>query len=152
MRAPWAGPAGGTGTSRGEREVPVGCATQSPKRIETIFLSKPIVDRSLTFPVTTFDMPVQSGPVQILIGPPLSSSEEARPGCPTFWQPGPDTPSEPFGSVRLIPLSRMTLPLPRATAAPAAGAEEAGAAGAAGVAGAGGSTLPPVGEIANQVP
>src|SRR5262249_6787134 len=59
-------PAMGTG-----ERVPSACA-QSPKRIETIFLSKPIVDRSLTFPVTTFDMPVQSGPVQILIGPPLS--------------------------------------------------------------------------------
>src|SRR5260370_1100846 len=64
--------------------------------------------------VTTIDVPVQLGWVQILIGPPDRTSEEAKLGV-TFWQPGPETPCEPLGSLKLVPLSNVTLPLPRVT-------------------------------------
>src|SRR5262249_49330065 len=108
-------------------------------------------------PVTTEDVPVQSRPVQILIGPPDSCSEDARLGWLTFWQPGPATPADPSGSVKFLPLSRMTLPLPSLTA-PLAGALLLPGAGAelllfgAGLAPAGGRTFAPFGETANQVP
>src|SRR5262249_55626354 len=139
---------------------------QPPNRIETIFLSKPIADRSATSPVTTADVPVQSRPAQILIGPPDSCSEDARLGWLTFWQPGPATPADPSGSVKFLPLSRMTLPLPSLTA-PLAGAPLFSDAGAelllpgaggelllpgAGPAPAGGRAFAPLGGTASQGP
>src|SRR5262245_58710967 len=66
---------------------PVPASALTPKRIDSTALSKPMLARSATPVVRTCDLPVQPGPVQILIGAPDSLSDEATSGRATFSQP-----------------------------------------------------------------
>ena len=47
-------------------------------------------------PVTTAEMPVQPGPLQILIGPPVSWRDRVLKDELSVWQPGPASPTEPL--------------------------------------------------------